>query len=87
MTEETNKEPVPQTNIREYRRKRRISLVELSEMTGIGKDTINRYERGTCKTIDLIDIVRIAKALHVKPGLLIKWENVESALIMNVPKN
>ena len=47
------------------RDKRNITLTQLSELTGIGKSTLNNIENGrTSPTLDQLE--RIAKALNVK---------------------
>lgn len=47
------------------RDKRNITLTQLSEMTGIGKSTLNNIENGiTSPTLDQLE--RIAKALNTK---------------------
>lgn len=52
-----------------------LSYQELSDLTGINKSTLQRYETGFIKKVPIKQVQIIAKALNVTPGYLMGWEN------------
>ena len=52
-----------------------LSYQELSDLTGINKSTLQRYETGFIKKVPINQVQIIAKALNVTPGYLMGWEN------------
>lgn len=52
-----------------------LSYQELSDLTGINKSTLQRYETGFIKKVPINQVQVIAKALRVSPGYLMGWEN------------
>ena len=52
-----------------------LSYQELSDLTGINKSTLQRYETGFIKKVPINQVKIIAKALNVSPGYLMGWEN------------
>jgi transcriptional regulator with XRE-family HTH domain len=52
-----------QNRLKEVRKEKNITQVELSEKTGIGQDRISRYEQGKPMTIETMK--RIVQALDV----------------------
>lgn len=52
-----------------------LSYHELSDLTGINKSTLQRYETGFIKKVPINQVQIIAKALNVTPGYLMGWEN------------
>ena len=52
-----------------------LSYQELSDLTGINKSTLQRYEPGFIKKVPINQVQIIAKALNVTPGYLMGWEN------------
>lgn len=52
-----------------------LSYQELSDLTGINKSTLQRYENGFIKKVPINQVQIIAKALNVTPGYLMGWEN------------
>ena len=59
-----------------------LSYQELSDLTGISKSTLQRYETGFIKKVPITQIEIIAKALNVSPGYLMGWtdENKDTTL-------
>ncbi len=57
--------------LRSIRKSKRISLRDLSHMTGLGKSTINSFENGkSCPTLNQLET--IARALNCKMSDLYK---------------
>ena len=52
-----------------------LSYQELSDLTGINKSTLQRYETGFIKKVPINQVQIIAKALNVTPGYLMGCEN------------
>lgn len=52
-----------------------ISLKELGNLVGLSDATIQRYEAGKIKGVDINLLQRIADALHVSPAYLMGWED------------
>lgn len=52
-----------ENRVRQYRHRLNLTLVQLSEMTGIPVSTLSDIERGTEPGVS--SAIRIAKALHV----------------------
>ena len=57
--------------VREYRTKLGISQEKLAELTGLHRTYISDIERGS-RNVAIINIVRLAKALKVKPKDLVQ---------------
>lgn len=55
-----------------------LSYQDLSDLTGISKSTLQRYETGFIKKVPITQIEVIAKALNVSPGYLMGWEDNKS---------
>lgn len=62
--------------IKKARKERKISLGELSRLTGIAKSTLQRYETGDTKKIPSDAIPMIEKALNLAPGTLYVLDNI-----------
>lgn len=62
-------------NLKIIREKNDLSYAELSQLTGIAKSTLQRYETGTTSKIPLDVIVKISHALKVSPEILLGWSN------------
>ena len=59
--------------IKEFREKREITQERLAELTGTSYKYIQRIEGKTPPDVRLTTIVRLAKALKVKPADLLKF--------------
>lgn len=59
--------------IKEIRKKRGLTLLQLADILGVKEATVQRYESGEIKNIKYDTIVAIAKALHVHPAYLMGW--------------
>ena len=53
------------------------SYLDLSNITGISKSTLQRYETGFIKKIPIQQIQILATALNVSPAYLMGWEEYE----------
>ena len=58
-------------NLRRLRMKRRFSQEKLAELAGLHSNYIGRIERGQ-QSATAVYIVKLARALRVKPGELFK---------------
>lgn len=56
-----------------YRKKKELSLGELSRMTGIPKTNLMRYEKGLTQKIPIDVIPMLEKALALESGTLMGW--------------
>lgn len=61
--------------IKELRKQSGLTMRELGEMVGLTEGTIQRYETGQIKGIDVDLIKRMAKALNVSPVYILGWED------------
>ena len=61
--------------IKNRRQELNLSYQDLSDLTGISKSTLQRYETGFIKKVPITQIEIIAKALNVSPGYLMGWED------------
>ncbi len=61
-----------------YRKLKKISYSKLSDLTGIPKATLQRYETGTTKKIPLDALTTIEEALKIIPGTLMGWIDNEN---------
>ena len=58
-------------NVKRLRLKRKLSQERLAELAGLHSNYIGRVERGQ-QTASVVYIVKLARALRVKPGDLFK---------------
>jgi transcriptional regulator with XRE-family HTH domain len=63
-------------NIRKYRILNNITLVELSQKTGIPLQSLYRYESGTTLSIKIDKLMAIADALNVNVNQLTEWNTL-----------
>lgn len=66
--------------LKNARKQKKISLSKLSELTGIAKSTLQRYETGSTTKIPIEAISIIEKAMHLETGLLMGWGEESYAL-------
>lgn len=64
--------------IRNRRLDLNYSYEDLSNLTGISKSTLQRYETGYIKKVPVQQIQILAKALGVTPSYLMGWEALPS---------
>lgn len=64
-------------NIKKYRKEKGITLKTLAENVGLTEGTIQKYEAGNIKSIDIEMLHKLAKALDVLPENLTEWEQGE----------
>ena len=60
--------------IRAKRIELNYSYLDLANITGISKSTLQRYETGFIKKIPIQQIKLLATALNISPSYLIGWE-------------
>lgn len=70
--------------IKESRKKKNISMARLGELVGLHESTIQRYEQGKIKALDIEKISDFASALSVSPAYLMGWAREED---VNFSKN
>ena len=61
--------------IKKYRKERALTLKELADKVGLTAATIQKYEAGNIKKLDVKTIEIIANALSVKSEVLVGWES------------
>lgn len=61
--------------IRESRKNLNMSMKELGEKVDLDESTIQRYEVGKIKTLDIQKAKEIAKALNISEAYLMGWED------------
>lgn len=66
--------------IRQKRMEAGLTLKELAEKIDVQDATVQRYERGTIKTIKPETIEEIAKLFKVSPAWLMGWEESDNSL-------
>lgn len=64
--------------IKKLRMRYDISQVELSEMIGISKQSLYKYENGVITNIPSDKIELLADVLHTTPSYLMGWENEQA---------
>lgn len=65
------------SNIKKYRKEKRLTLKELSELVGITEATVQKYEAGNIKKIDVEMLKKLSDALGVLPENLTEWDKEE----------
>lgn len=61
------------TNLREQRRRQKLTLAKLAEQVGLSRQTLSRYENGKIANIPHENIERLAEALQTSPSELMGW--------------
>lgn len=64
--------------IKSARNDARLSLKELGEMVGLSDATVQRYEAGKIKGVDINLLKKIAAILDVSPAYLMGWDEEEA---------
>lgn len=64
-------------NISKYRAESHLTLKEVAHKVGITEATMQKYEAGNIKRVDIDMLSKIAAALGVKPEKLVEWESKE----------
>lgn len=60
--------------MREIRKRKKMTLEQVSQLTGISRPTINRYETGAISNIPSDKIEAISNALNVSPAEIMGWD-------------
>ena len=71
--------PVKTLTLREARKRAKLTQVELAAKTGVLQTTISRLEVGKATDPNFSTVVRIAKALGVRPEQLVFGEREQVA--------
>lgn len=66
-------------NIKKYRKEKDMTLKELAEKIDLTEATVQKYEAGNIKKIDVEMLKKISDALGVLPENLTEWEKEEYA--------
>lgn len=62
------------SRIRQIRKDRNMTLLELADKVGLSEGTVQRYESGNINNVSVGIIQRFATALKVDPDFLVGWE-------------
>ncbi len=65
-----------QISLRELRKARRLTQVQLAKLCGMPQSTISRIESGSTTGVDFVTLDRVAAALRVHPSELITFDHV-----------
>lgn len=65
-------------NIKNLRKKRKMSLEQLAEMVGTSRQTIYRYETGAISNVPPDKVESLARALGATPAELMGWEEIST---------
>lgn len=65
------------TRIREIRKKKGLTLLDVSKALGVSESTIQRYESGAIKNLKYETMVQLADILHCSPAYLMGWVDVD----------
>lgn len=60
-------------------REKKISLRDLSDMTGIPKSALQRYTSGETERIPIDRMMKMAEVLEVDPAYIMGWTNLSEA--------
>lgn len=71
--------------LRQARKNKKISLERFSEIIGVNKSTLSRYENGMIDRLDIRKLKEIANALDVSPEWIMGWD-VESQKHKNIQR-
>ena len=74
------------SKIKNRRNEMNMTMKELGEKVNLSEATIQRYEIGKIKGVDINLLIKISDVLEVSPAYLMGWENYENN-ILNVPTN
>ena len=74
-------------NIKKYRKEANMTLKELADKIDLTEATVQKYEAGNIKNIDVEMLKKIADALGVRPEQITEWESKEQYLEYGESKN
>lgn len=64
-------------NIKKYRKEKEMTIKDLADHVGITEATMQKYEAGNIKKIDIEMLKKIADSLEVLPENLTEWDKNE----------
>lgn len=65
------------SNIKKYRKEKDLTLKELADRVGLTEATVQKYEAGNIKKIDVEMLKKLSDALGVLPENLTEWDKEE----------
>ena len=71
--DQTQKLSAVAERIRQRRIELKLSLQDVSELSGMSRSTLQRYETGGIRNIPLQNLDRLAKALNTSPDWILGW--------------
>ncbi len=80
------------SRIRQIRKDRNMTLLELADKVGLSEGTVQRYESGNINNVYIGMVQKFAEALNVDPGFLMGWKkdkqtpNIQSELEMFIDR-
>lgn len=80
------------SRIRQMRKDRNMTLLELADKVGLSEGTVQRYESGNINNVYIGMVQKFAEALNVDPGFLMGWKkdkqtpNIQSELEMFIDR-
>lgn len=69
-------------NIKDIRKKRKLSLDNLAEMTGVSKSMLGQIERGVSSPT-IATLWKIATGLHISFTSLVEEDNIQAQIVKN----
>ena len=66
--------------IRSLRKQKDMTLEDVAKLVGVSRQTIQRYESGVISNIPYDNIVLLAKAFGVHPGVLMGWNESQAQI-------
>lgn len=62
-------------NLRAYRKLNGLTLKEMADKLTITFSTYQKYETGNIECVDIEKVEEFARALNIKPSILVGWED------------
>lgn len=62
------------SNIKKYRKEKGLTLKELAEKVNLTEATVQKYETGSIKTLDIIKLKTFSDALDIELENLTEWK-------------
>lgn len=69
-----------------HKRREELNLTyeQLGNMIGVGKSTVRKWETGMIENMRRDNIVALAKALNISPGILMGWDVNEEKIVETI---
>ena len=69
--------------IKEIRKNRELTLLQLAEMLGVSESTVQRYESGNIKNLKYETMINLAEILDCTPAYLMGWDEYDEPYYEN----